>query len=159
MASLSVVVLDAVQQEDLRRENATQVFEEVSRLLDKRLYRQRRLFWALRAEAGQGMTWSDETLLRLKQYQEVLFDWNDGINRNLALIQHHFSKGLRDELDGQIGREFVELGRICETVLKTPSTPQKKDSVRHQEQLLSSIATRVYNYNIKLLEFIQQGRL
>lgn len=32
----------AVQQEDLRRENATQVFEEVSRLLDKRLYRQRR---------------------------------------------------------------------------------------------------------------------
>ena len=67
------------------REQALQVFDEISRLMDKRLYRLRLVYWSLQAEDRQ----PEHTRLattRFKDYRKVLYEWNDNINRNLALL-------------------------------------------------------------------------
>lgn len=76
-----------VQTQDRERERAVLVFEEISKLLDRRLYRLRRLYWSLVADEDVHSERSDN---RMDDYQDVLYEWNDSINRNLALIQQYF---------------------------------------------------------------------
>jgi hypothetical protein len=45
--------LHMMQLNEEKREKALQIFDEVSRLMDKRLYRLRLLYWSLPAEEGQ----------------------------------------------------------------------------------------------------------
>ena len=83
-----------VQRRDQERQQALRTFEEVSRLLDRRLYRMRRLYWAARSRAlGTG----DAAELAAAQagYREVLFEWNDNLNRTLALVHTYFGGEVR----------------------------------------------------------------
>jgi hypothetical protein len=71
-------------------EGAKQVFEDVSRLMDKTLFRLSRLrLWVRRNDP-----------MRLAQaiddYREMVREWNDGINQNLSLLQFHFGTGISD---------------------------------------------------------------
>jgi hypothetical protein len=78
-----------VQRRDEERQQAVKTFEEVSSLLDRRLYRMRQLYWAARRKArGTG----DDAGLdsALDDYREVLAQWNDGLNRTLALTETSF---------------------------------------------------------------------
>lgn len=93
-----------VQTQDRERERAVLVFEEISKLLDRRLYLLRRLYWSLVADEDVRSERSDN---RMDDYQDVLYEWNDSINRNLALIQQYFGVAARDRLDYQVGAAFV----------------------------------------------------
>ena len=75
-----------VQRADLQREQAQQTFEDLSTLMDRRLYRMRLVHSAARRQALSGG--HAERLDRAVQdYRLVLRDWNDTLNRNLALIE------------------------------------------------------------------------
>src|SRR5689334_9785269 len=88
------------------RKRSVEIFEEVSRLLDKRLYRLRLLYWSLPVGSSLGVR-SELADQRMTDYRTVLYDWNDGINRNLALIQQYFGDDARYEFDNVIGIHFV----------------------------------------------------
>lgn len=96
-----------LRQDELRR--AGDVCESVSILLDKRLYRMRRFYYALasdlelpeRCERIQGC---------LKEYDAVLYEWNDGLNLNLALMGTYFGEGARNWLDFRLYEQFKRVG-------------------------------------------------
>src|SRR3954463_15901025 len=61
--------------EEQERERAVRVFEEVSRLLDKRLYRMRLVYWPLvREREGGELSTQDAPW---DEYRSVVRDWND----------------------------------------------------------------------------------
>jgi hypothetical protein len=128
-------------------EEAQAAFEEVSRLLDRRLYRARRLLWKLHDQPEV----RDE---RLADYSKVVIKWNENINRILALLAIHFTDGVRDALDYSIGKQFRTIGQSLEDDVKGES---QVDSER-LEQDLNKLADDIYAFNLTLLEHIRQRR-
>jgi hypothetical protein len=63
------------------RKEAVQIFDEISRLMDKRLYRLRLVYWSLKEESDPGKR-SPAAEERWKEYRQVLYEWNDSVNRN-----------------------------------------------------------------------------
>lgn len=134
--------------EDLKE--MTAVFDELSRLLDRRWYRSAKLLWALRSA-------DDETVeSALSEYRLVLFAWNDNINRTLAQLQIHFSAGVRRQLDDELGRRLVELGAGLEDVYRC----REKISKRYGSLVtqLEEARLAVYDFNLHLLGMIAERR-
>jgi hypothetical protein len=107
-----------------RREKATLLFDELSRLLDKRLYRMRRLYWSLTDDRPSQE--SEEARARMAAYVAVLYEWNDSVNRNLALLQSYFGHQLRAQLDDVIGGRFRDLGADLEHLWKEEAAQPPK---------------------------------
>jgi hypothetical protein len=73
----------AAMQSDISR--SVQVFENISQLMDKRLFRMRRLH-----DVFNGNIDSDQYPQRLADYRNVLIEWNDNVNRYRALYAVSF---------------------------------------------------------------------
>jgi hypothetical protein len=99
-----------VQRREREQARAETVFEELSGLLDKRRYRMLRLYWYLK-DADQGQGAAKENEQRHKQYVDILYQWNDALNRRLALIESHFSREMREGLD-HIYKEYKDVGEF-----------------------------------------------
>jgi hypothetical protein len=69
----------------------TQVFEAISQLMDKRLFRMRRVHDVFSGAAGE------EREQRLAEYRTVFIEWNDNLNRYRALFAMYFQPNA-DEL-------------------------------------------------------------
>jgi hypothetical protein len=145
-------------------DRATQVFEEVSRLLDRRLYRMRRLYWALCADVDSPPR--ADAQARMDDYVAVLYEWNDGINRNLALLERYFGSAARDGLDYEIGGQVRGLGVSLEEIWRSLSnqTVQPGDqggraptTVSNLNPGFDGLANSIYAYNVDLLRAIQSG--
>ena len=132
------------------REQALRVFDEVSRLMDKRLYRLRLVYWSLQAEVGQSEH-SRLAMARFKDYRKVLYEWNDSINRNLALLQHYFEPGMRHRLDNEVGGTFVELGRVIEQWWRTGTRPESQVEV---DAKLLTLGSLVYEFNLAMIRAV-----
>ena len=146
-----------VQQREQDRQQALRTFEEVSRLLDKRLYRMRRLYWAARSRAlGTG----DETELALAQagYREVLFEWNDNLNRTLALADTYFGSEVRQQLEEDVYEGFTALGRGLDEIVRMASaagnTPMRVPTFGY---LVTKLSHRVYKLNVHMLDLLRDG--
>lgn len=126
-------------------EEAQTVFGEVSRLFDRRLYRTKRLLWALNRP--------DVRQQRRDEYTTIVTEWNDNINRILALMAINFSDELRNEVDYKIGNEFVQIGRLLESSLGGKPIDEKK-----LEDRINKLAGRVYGFNLSLLKEIKKRK-
>lgn len=102
--------------EEEERERAGEVCRELSVLLDKRLYRMRRLYWAISRHA-QGSVEPALLEARRKDYDDILYQWNDALNTNLAVVGSHFGEGARMYLDG-IYEHFRRVGNRLEQGLQ-----------------------------------------
>src|SRR5262249_48773902 len=72
---------NAARRREAQETAAAAFFDEVSGLLDRRLYRMRRLTWSLKRETAATRA-SGGTTPELNEYREVLYEWNDRLNRN-----------------------------------------------------------------------------
>ena len=133
------------------RVRALQVFDEISRLMDKRLYRLRLAYLSLPTEGGASDR-SPQADERLRDYQQVLYEWNDSINRNLALVQHHFGSAARRRLDNAVGASFVEVGSSLEAFWRAGKRPDDHNF----ERRLAGLSSLVYNFNIEMISAIEQ---
>jgi hypothetical protein len=131
-----------------RREKATQLFDELSRLLDKRLYRMRRLYWSLLGDRPGGT--SEESRARMATYVEILYEWNDSVNRNLALLQSYFGHGLRAHLDDVIGAKFRDLGAELEQLYREEAAPSPNDMTLR----FAELADLIYQFNLDMISLI-----
>jgi hypothetical protein len=133
------------------REAAKAFFEDLSRVFDRRLHRMRELdAWLSRARA------EDEVERSLGRYREAVDDWNDNLNRMLALAQRYFGQELRDNLDYELMRRFVEAGkRLEERVREYRNTGESLSASLTSD--LDSLAHEVYFLNVQLIEAIQRG--
>lgn len=95
---------------DRELEAADSVCQNISKLLDKRIYRMLRLYYALRSAKGSDSADAKEVAKsRLQDYDSLLYEWNDQLNLNLALIGSYFGQAARDWL-------HYEVFELCQTV-------------------------------------------
>ena len=136
-------------------QTALKVFEDVSKLMDKRLYRMRLLFWRLNSDQyDQGAI---ERYMEL--YREVLHEWNDNLNRNLALIQCYFGSDIRKQIDYEIYKQFRDIGASLEEaylIRKSGHSPNNLKTLEHDIEVLSHID---YRLNIRIINLIQHRQV
>lgn len=147
------------QLRDQRREQAMKVFEEVSSLLDKRLYRMRRVFWAAKrcAPAGRDLTALNEAL---HEYRQVVAAWNDNLNRTLALVHTYFGGGARRDLEDHLYEEYSAIGRALDQFVLDVSVPDHADvRVPSIGRRLTWLGREVYEFNLQMLQLLEGGEL
>ena len=135
------------------------VFEEVSSLLDKRLYRMRRVFWAAKrcAPAGRVPTAINEPL---HEYRQVVAEWNDNLNRTLALVHTYFGGGARRDLEDHLYEEYSAIGRALDQFVLDVSVPDHADvRVPPIGRRLTWLGRQVYEFNLQMLELLEGGEL
>lgn len=144
-----------IQLREQEIERAAEIFEEISRLLDRRLYRSRQLYWRLEDKA-QG-TPRQDTDRKMEDYRELLYEWNDNVHRNLALLHRYFGEDMRNRLDYTIGKEFIEIGAGLEGLWKDAQISEKRQLLSALDQRLTKLSDLVYELNIDMIRMLQSG--
>lgn len=136
---------------------ARTVFEDLSRLMDKRLYRMRHFNWALQRSHGQTEESADLEGHRDK-LRDVLYEWNDNLHRNLALVLSYFGNEMRIYLEDTIFEEFKRIQAKLESAyreIRNAGSPRDHDF----DQELYVLGTYVYSINVGMISRIQEGKV
>jgi len=121
-----------------------ELFQEISRLMDRRLYRVYQFYvWSKRGS-------EPELKASLENYRAALADCNDNINRHLAMLQIYFGQNIREKFDFEVGHKFVHVGELVEDYYRR-SDKDDKALERSIENEISDLRGEVYNYNLILL--------
>lgn len=140
------------QNDERLRENersaALRLFDELSMLMDRRLYRMRRLLWQFDDEQGG----AGAVEARLQEYRDVLTEWNDQLNRNLALAATYFGPHVREELDLRIYEEFKAVGRLIERSYRGDAA-----AIAEAHAALDRLSDSIYSINVRMIARIQRG--
>jgi hypothetical protein len=138
------------KQEEINR--ASVLFDDLSRLLDKRLYRLRNVQWALEGEKKA----SQEELAALRaQYRAIIVEWNESLNRNLALTERYFGSDVRSQLEGSISGEFIALHKELKQVLSDPND----ENIAQLEAHIDRFNPQIYIFNVRMIELLQRGEV
>jgi type II secretory pathway pseudopilin PulG len=133
------------------REAARTFFEELSRVFDRRLHRMRELDSRLARSADP-----QEVQRSLDRYRTAVDEWNDNLNRMLALAQRYFGQEMRDRLDYGLMTRFVKAGQRLEVRVREHRADGETSSTSIGNEL-DAIASEVYILNVRLIEAIQRG--
>jgi hypothetical protein len=135
------------------RQAAATLFGEVSRAMDRRLYRMWLLHWRVKSGDEYGIEKA------LKAYRAVLEEWNDGLNRNLALTYRYFGEDVWRYLDRVLYEEFARLGRRLEERYRERRTEGSDPSGATLGGQLKALNDDIYRLNRFLVSLIQHGRV
>lgn len=135
----------AAQRANQASEAAKALFEDVSGIMDKRLFRLSQLqLWMRRGDATR-------LAAAMTDYREVLREWNDSINRDLSLLQFYFGTEVRKKFDFGVGLKFVQIGALAEEMFRALPTKSEEQDRRLSDQI-EGLRSDVYQYNLKLLD-------
>jgi hypothetical protein len=134
---------------------ATQIFEGISSLMDKRVYRMMQLNWKIRSDA------TDKDILekQMEMYREVIYDWNDNLNRNLALTQSYFGTKVRSYLEGTIYEKFAAIGASLEKGYAERKKTGKADEFNKTTLGLTNLRNNIYRLNVQMISLIQKSEV
>jgi hypothetical protein len=137
------------------RATATSLFEALSQLMDKRLYRMRLLAWSLEADS------KDEQAIeqRMQGYRQVLYEWNDTLVRNLAITQAYFGSKVREQLEGVVYEDFSRIGRLIEKRYQAYKLAKSPSNMVSTEVDLLKLSDQIYNLNFQMISLIQTGQV
>jgi hypothetical protein len=145
-----------LREDELRR--ADDVCRVLSSLLDRRLYRMLRLFHALRADPDSTLSAAVEE--RLKDYTAVLFEWNDGLNLNLALVGTYFGDSARSWLDKGIYEDFRDLGLRLETTYRELDVGTRTSTDDAEiERSFAALNHEVYRFGLLMMTRLRDGNV
>jgi peptidoglycan hydrolase-like protein with peptidoglycan-binding domain len=146
-----------VERRDEERRQAAKIFDEVSSLLDRRLYRMRRVYWEAR-RCCQG-TATGRLPAAVDDYRDVLMAWNDNLNRLLALTYTHFGGGVRRQLETEVFEQYASIGRALDEFLRQVSASSKGVEIPPLGRRLNMLGYQVYHLNLRMLKLQQQEQL
>lgn len=137
-----------VKLRDEERQQAFAVFDEVSKILDRRLYRYRQIVYAFRSEK------SDRIERAFTEYREVLFEWNDNLNRNYARLEIYFGQDARHRLEHQINTDIIFIGTQLERIKNNSENAPTVDYVREKIDYVNGL---VYDFDKSLLRKLENS--
>lgn len=144
-----------IQKQDHHHQQALKTFEELSSLLDQRLYRMRLIFWAAKRLARQPRKPASLNA-ELTDYRAILRVWNDNLNRNLALIDTYFGEAARVQLETELFAEYSAIGEeLDEFVRQVTAANETPVQVRPIGSRLSELSVRVYQFNVFMLRSLR----
>ena len=145
-----------VQRRDEAKQQALTTFEEISRLFDKRIYRMRLLNVAL-ANARRDEGSAEALTAAREEYRAVLMEWNDNLNRVLALTEVSFGSDTRAAVEA-LNHRYAALGRALDLVLRLdlrrdpdPIALPSIDFPRRMRWLSDG----VYDVNLRMLSILR----
>jgi len=146
-----------LRQDELRR--AEDVCQQVSKLLDKRLYRMRRLYFALALDIERPDR-NDRVQASLREYDAILYEWNDSLNLNLALMGAYFGEGARDWLDAQLYEHFRHVGAELEGYYQRSARGVAIDgNLAAVKADLDSLGNQVYQLGVFMMTQLREGQV
>lgn len=134
------------KQEQLVRASTT--LDDLSRLIDRRLYRLRNVQGALEVKATDA-----EVSAMRASYREVVSEWNESLNRNLVQTEMSFGPDARHLFESSIVEGFRSLHRELIDTVAEP-TP---DRIQKLKVGADKMSPKVYAFNLDLLRRLQQG--
>jgi peptidoglycan hydrolase-like protein with peptidoglycan-binding domain len=146
-----------VERRDEERRQAAKIFDEVSSLLDRRLYRMRRVYWEAR-RCCQG-TGTGRLSAAVDDYRDVLMVWNDNLNRLLALTDTYFGGGVRRQLETEVFEQYASIGRALDEFLRQVSASSEAVEIPPLGRRLNMLSYQVYHLNLRMLKLQQKERL
>ncbi len=147
------------QRVDRDLEAATGTFDEVSVLLDQRLYRMRRVYWmARRAASAPGEL--AELDAAVGAYRVVVERWNDNLNRLLARVQTNFGRPVRERLQSELYDTYAAIGEELDQFVREVSVSgQGPVRVRPVGRRLTDLSHRVFEFNVLMLSALEGERV
>lgn len=141
-----------VELRDADRATAIHTYTELSKLLDKRLYRMRQLSWALREGDD-----AEDIGTHLASYRDVLVEWNDALNRNLAMTEAYFGRVVRDLLENSVYEQFAAVGRRLDSAVRAHLRGETRTRLTAgTDKNLTVLSLSIYRVNVEMLRLIQQ---
>ncbi|WP_107773975.1 hypothetical protein [Nocardioides sediminis] len=141
-----------MQRRSTEREAASTALHELANVLDKRRYRMLLVYWRL------DWTNSREFEDAVADYRAVLEEWNDGLNRRLALVATHFGAELKRELDN-IYEDYREAGRLIDLAIRDRRAGRNVETRTALAELLEVLNVRNYNFAAAGLAAVLAGRV
>lgn len=140
-----------IKKADINIAQKKEIFQHISSLLDRRLYRMRQFQWALQERFAE-----TEREERRNEYREILYEWNENLNRNFALIDIHFGEELRDKFEHEIGYQFIKTGKEIELLYRKKINGEKVD-ITQIDEVLNSMHISIYHFTLEMLKKIQKN--
>jgi hypothetical protein len=145
-----------LREDELRR--ADNVCQQVSQLLDKRLYRMLRFYHALASD--NRAVGSSRVQDSIKEYDAVLYEWNDCLNLNLALMGTYFGETARDWLDSQIYESYKKVGAELENYHQKSTQGVPADlGLDEIKAHLDSLSSQVYQLGVFMMTQLREGQV
>lgn len=141
-----------VQRSAAERDAAAAALDELSSLLDKRRYRMLLIYWQLDQEDRE------EFERRIVGYRAVLEEWNDGLNRRLALVSTHFGADLKRELEG-LYETYREAGLLLDQAIREKRAGEVHTPLGTLVDLLEGLNLRNYSFGETGLNLILTGKV
>ncbi|HZJ04447.1 MAG TPA: peptidoglycan-binding domain-containing protein [Nocardioidaceae bacterium] len=96
----------------------------------------------------------------VQDYRLVLRDWNDTLNRNLALIDTYFGTACRGRYEDELLASFVAIGEELDQFVREVSVSQGSGvRVRRIAPRLTRLSEDIYSFNVALLRALRDGRV
>jgi hypothetical protein len=141
------------QQWEKLREDRTQAalatVERASQLIDRRLYRQRRLLWAVR----RGL--AAEIEVEKDEYRSAVFQWMDNLGRTKAELWVSFDQWTAISFEDQLHDPFARNGARIERALRT----RQGTRLSEEERELNRLGRSSYEFMQQLLGRIQREEI
>jgi hypothetical protein len=134
-----------------RQLQATELFNELSPIIDTRLYNWRRLAWGIEDQIPE-----DSLKKRYLEYQEVFLKWNRNLNRNRALVCRFFGPDL---LENNIVPQFRNLQIVIMNIYNTPRASRPAFNNGNLDCLSDSLNEVIYEFNNSMAESIRSGQV
>lgn len=141
-----------VQRRSAEREAASAALADLSSLLDKRRYRMLLVYWRLDGADDEDFESA------VAAYRAILEEWNDGLNRRLALVATHFGADMKRELD-TLYEEYREAGRLLEQAIRGRRSGEPVKDREPLAELLERLNIRNYSFAESGLAAIMAGRV
>ena len=137
------------------KESASRFFEEISRLMDRRIYRMRLFHWRLNSR-DEG-----EITSALQAYRAALYDWNDSLNRNRALMNRYFGNEAEEKFYQEIQQEFKNADDLLTTYYRNRKDPALAERNQERSKLadekLKLLETMAYQLDLQMSTEIRRG--
>jgi hypothetical protein len=150
-----------VQKHDEEKGQALKTFEEISRLFDRRIHRMRLLNGALVTLHRRRDEEATEAFNEArKEYRAVLIEWNDNLNRVLALTEVSFGEDVRESVEG-LYEQYASLGRALDLAvrleLRDDPEPIMPKSIGFARRL-KRLSDGVYWANVQMLSILRDDK-
>lgn len=134
---------------DQRIAAASKITQDIANLIDRRLYRQRRVIWAIRqgepADVDQA----------LAEYRGAIFEWMDNLGRIKAELWQSFDRCTAIQFEEQIHDRFAAVGRNIEARIRGT----RRGALAQEERDLNTLGRSSYEFVHGLLTRISREDL
>lgn len=147
---------------EVEGDRAATACQDLTSLLDRRLYRMQRLLWAAMNHAAKPA--GEELEQRRQEYVDVLIVWNERLNMNLSVVGSYFGDDARAYLDG-LYEDFRRVGQGVEGAVRAartggdPSGAAKQIAVEFEGLRIGTLNDRVYQFGLTLMGQLREGQV